>query len=140
MPVVCKIMPKVPALPEVSRKARVIVKSVMVVVANVEVPATVKMPEFVVLPNEARPVKVGAYEKTAAPPLVEPVSSVSAAARLADDGVPRKVATFVPRPVRLAVLILKVLVATQVGTPPTTERTLPVEPIVRFAKVLAPEA
>jgi hypothetical protein len=31
-------------------------------------------------------------------------------------------------------------VALQVGTPPTTESMFPVEPIVRLASVLAPEA
>ena len=39
--------------------------------------------------------KVGPVAKTSAP---DPVSSVTAAARFADDGVPRNVATFAPRP------------------------------------------
>jgi hypothetical protein len=54
------------------------------VVANVEVPATVKIPEFVVLPKLARPVKVGAYEYTATPLFVEPVSSLKRAANCAE--------------------------------------------------------
>ena len=40
-------------------------------------------------------VSVGLVAKTASP---DPVSSVNAAAKFADDGVARKVATFVPRP------------------------------------------
>ena len=40
-------------------------------------------------------VRVGLVAKTASP---DPVSSVNAAAKFADDGVARKVATFVPRP------------------------------------------
>jgi hypothetical protein len=56
----------------------------MVEVAKVVVPATVRRPELVVLPKLERPVKVGAYEKTATPPLVEPVSSERRAASWAE--------------------------------------------------------
>jgi hypothetical protein len=44
------------------------------------------------------PVRVGLFEKTATPPPALPVSSVKAEAKLALDGVPRKVATLAPRP------------------------------------------
>lgn len=48
-----------------------------------------------VLPLSVAPESVGDVPNTAAP---DPVSSVSAVARFADDGVPRKVATFAPKP------------------------------------------
>ena len=63
-------------------------------------------------------VKVGVVPNTSAP---EPVSSVTAAARLALDGVPRKVATPVPREV--------------MPVPPLATGSVPVTPVVRGSPV-----
>ena len=70
-------------------------------------------------------VRVGAVPKTAAP---EPVSSERRFANFNDvliDEVARKPSDEV---------------ALHTGTPPETVRMLPVEPMVRFASVFAPEA
>jgi hypothetical protein len=135
-------------------------------------------------------VRVGEVPNTKAP---VPVSSVTAEMRLAEDGVPRKVATPVPRPetpvlIGRPVPLVKVTadgvprfgvtkvgdvpntsapvpvssemmfasfadvlieevakrprveVDVQVGTPPKTASTWPVDPIARFPRVLAPVA
>ena len=75
---------------------------------------------FVTTPEAGVPragvTRVGLVAKTKAP---EPVSSVTAAARLADDGVPRNVATFVPKPltpVEIGKLVALVSVADE-GVP-----------------------
>lgn len=57
--------------------------------------AVERKPARVVAPVSDAPEIVGEVPNTAAP---VPVSSVSAAIRFADEGVPRKVATFAPRP------------------------------------------
>ena len=72
------------------------------------------------------PVKVGLFENTARPPPAEPVSSVNKAASCAE------VVKAAAKP--------RVEVADQVGTPPTTDKTSPVVPIARLAKVFAPDA
>ena len=57
--------------------------------------AVERKPASVVAPVRVAPEMVGEVPNTAAP---VPVSSVRAAIRFADEGVPRKVATFAPRP------------------------------------------
>ena len=92
-------------------------------------------------------VKVGVVPNTSAP---EPVSSVTAAARLALDGVPRKVATPVPRevmpvpplaaasvPPRVnvpVVVIVPVKVRPVVPPEPLTEVTLPLPLLLKVVQ------
>ena len=89
VPVLCKTIPRVPALLVESRKRPAKVRLVEVALVKVAVPVAVRLLKVAV------PAKAGEVLKTLKP---VPVSSVSALIKFALDGVPRKVATLVPRP------------------------------------------
>ena len=89
VPVLCSTIPRVPALLVESRKRPAKVRLVEVALVKVAVPVAVRLLKVAV------PAKAGEVLKTLKP---VPVSSVSALIKFALDGVPRKVATLVPRP------------------------------------------
>jgi hypothetical protein len=93
-----------------------------------------------VMPLTVAPVIVGPVPNTAAP---LPVSSVSAPLRLADDGVAKNVATFVPNPdTPVAIGRPVILVAVPLDGVPSTPPirvTAPTEPVLTAKAVTTPD-